>query len=154
MQSRLWQPKHWHGQRKLPQGLFDPLCKSCPCLVPHTFSHADGGDTLIFLWLYLGTIWQVIDIVVDVLLWEDVFENIPPKLGQIAQIGTFCRDINMPYTAPDNCETELPFLVVNATNEGYNGYLYLQHTSYFDYAISAGMRLFRAMQGSTQCRVR
>jgi len=99
--------------------------------------------------VYLCTIWQVIDIVVDVSLWSDIFKNIPPKLGEIAQIGTLCRDINMPYDAPDNCETALPFLVMNATDEGYKGYLYLQHTSYFDYAISTGMDFFERRRAHT-----
>ena len=81
---------------------------------------------------------QVIDLVVDHKLWTDVFMVIAPKVGEITQLGTFCRDTTIPLTLPDNCETELPFKVVNITDEGFAGYVYLQHTHMWDYSTVIG----------------
>jgi hypothetical protein len=81
---------------------------------------------------------QVIDVVVDIRMWADVFVEIKPTLNSIAKIGTFCRDLAMPLDAPDNCEAELPFFVMNITNEGEEGYVYMQHTSMWDYSTGSG----------------
>jgi len=81
---------------------------------------------------------QVIDVVVDIRMWADVFNAIKPTLNSITQIGTFCRDLAMPLDAPDNCEAELPFFVMNITNEGQEGYVYMQHTSMWDYSRGSG----------------
>lgn len=82
---------------------------------------------------------QVIDLVVDISLWDEVFEVSLPELHETVQLGTFCRDTSIPLTVPDNCETELPFFVMNITNEGFRGYAYLQHTAYWDYSTSSGI---------------
>jgi len=81
---------------------------------------------------------QVIDLVVDVTLWPNVFLQQKPEINDIVQIGQFCRDINMPQNLPDNCETEVPFLVMNVTSEGHEGYAYLQHASIYDYSKQLG----------------
>lgn len=81
---------------------------------------------------------QVIDLVVDMRMWQDVFLATKPELNSIAQLGTFCRDIGMPLDAPDNCEAELPFFIMNITDEGDEGYVYMQHTSMWDYSRGSG----------------
>ena len=80
----------------------------------------------------------MIDVVVDIQLWFEVFRMETPSLGDIVRIGTFCRDLSIPITVPDNCETEMPFLVMNVTSEGFKGYAYLQHTSMWDYSRVPG----------------
>ena len=62
-----------------------------------------------------------------------------PKVGGITQLGTFCRDIKMPLDAADNCETRVPFWVMNITQDaGFAGYAHLQHTSWWDYSTNPG----------------
>jgi len=82
---------------------------------------------------------QVIDLVVDITLWPNVFFVTKPELGMTnVRIGTLCRDLSMPLDMPDNCETELPFMVMNITDEGYDGYVYMQHASMWDYSKVLG----------------
>jgi hypothetical protein len=110
---------------------------------------------------------QTIDLVVDITLWRNVFNADPHpdrevRVGDLVQLGTFCRDINIPVNVDDNCETQLPFIVIKRTcgvdgpsspvcteaamREGQKGYLYLQHTHMWDYSktgddTNTGIRL-------------
>jgi hypothetical protein len=83
---------------------------------------------------------QVIDLVVDINLWDEIFKESLPRLHDTVQLGTFCRDTGIPLDVPDNCETELPFFIMNITSEGFKGYAYLQHTSYWDYSKTSGTK--------------
>lgn len=143
VQSGLRQPRHWNPRlAKLPKGVHDSLRKfsqrsSRSGSLPRAHAELDGCLTAAVAVVLCGCR-QVIDLVVDIRMWQDVFLAVKPELNKIAKLGTFCRDINMPLDAPDNCEAELPFFVMNITDEGDEGYVYMQHTSYWDYSKGSG----------------
>jgi hypothetical protein len=90
---------------------------------------------------------------VDINLWPNVFFVNKPELGDTnVRIGTLCRDLSLPLDLPDNCESELPFMVMNISDEGYGGYVYMQHASMWDYSkVLGALRLFQILYFSQTC---
>ena len=94
---------------------------------------------------------------VDSSLWQKWQKN-RPTIGQKTQLGTFCRDISLPLDYPDNCVTNLPFLVMNITSEGQfglsnnpsGGYAYLQHASQWDYSLNPDTNDGLGMSGTQE----